>query len=102
MIYNATNDFIRLSETSGTIQNNSFIFDVEISDKPVPNSGIFLHPLNKCSFCDSVLFVRCVAGSSAELRVVPFTLDACAVAYGGDSSPSASFTNDDVQDIFNP
>ena len=59
MIYNATNDFIQLPVTSGTIQNNSYVYTVEISNQAVVNSGILLFPLNKFSFSDTTLYIRC-------------------------------------------
>ena len=45
MIYNVTNDFTQLAETAGTIQNNSYIYPVEVSDRAEADSGILLYPL---------------------------------------------------------
>lgn len=87
MIYNVQNDFIPIDVTAGTIQNNSYIYPVEISNQAVANSGVLLYPLNKVSFSgDTKLYMRCVDGGAwAEIRVVPFTLD-FGITQGGSSS----------------
>lgn len=105
MIYNVTSDFTKLSETSGTIQNTSRVYDIEISDKATPDTGIILFGLNKFSFSNQTIYVRCIGGS-AEIRVVPFTTDTTS---GGASSPTPADDNfaddNDVEnfydDIFN-
>ena len=102
MIYNVTDHFVQISETSGTIQNSSYIFDVEISHKAENDSGILLRPLNKYSFSDQTIFARCVDGA-AQIRVVPFIVDSGGVISSSDStSGSDSFNQHDVDDIFNP
>lgn len=102
MIYSATEDFIKITETSGTIQNSSFIFDVELSHKPEVDSGILLRPLNKFSFSDQTIYIRAIGGR-ADCRVIPFLVDAGA---GGSSTGSISgfdsFDQDDVDDMFKP
>lgn len=91
MIYNVTNNFIAINETAGTIQNSSYIYPVEISDKAEADSGILLFPLNKFTFSGTKLYMRCVDGGAfAQCRVVPFTLD-----FGGSTSTPA--TADDTQ-----
>lgn len=76
MIYNVTNEFTRLAETAGTIQNNSYIYPIEISNQAVADSGILLYPLNKFTFSGTQLYMRCTDGGAwAEIRVVPFLLD---------------------------
>ena len=62
MIYSVSEHFIKIDETSGTIQNTSYIFDVEVSHKPEIDSGILLRPLNKYSFSDQDIFLRCIDG----------------------------------------
>ena len=91
MIYNVTSDFTRINESSGTIQNDSYIYAVEVSDKAVVDSGILLYPLNKFSF-SGTRYMRCTdAGGWAEIRVVPFFVDGG--IFSGDTS-----TTDDTQD----
>ena len=107
MIYAVTSDFVKINETQGTIQNTSRVYDIEVSDKPEPNSGIILFGLNKFSF-SGTKYIRCIGGS-AQVRVVPFATDST-----GDNSSSSSssidgehFADDDemqkaIDDIFNP
>ena len=102
MRYFLSKDFTQIAQTSGTIQNTSHIFDVEVSHKPEVDSGILLRPLNKYSFSDQTVYLRCI-GSRADCRVIPFIVDAVA----GNSSASTvagfdDFTQDDVDDIFKP
>lgn len=103
MIYNVQNDFIKIGVTSGTIQNNSYINDVEISNSAVNGSGIILRPLNKFTFTDQTIYARCVSGGWAEIRVVPFVVDGGSVVVNGGSSAAsggASFNQDDFNFIF--
>ena len=88
MIYNVQSDFVPIDVTSGTIQNNSYVYPIEISNQAVANSGVLLYPLNKVSFSgDTKLYMRCVDGGAwAEIRVVPFTLDFGITQSGGSSS----------------
>ena len=87
MIYNVRSDFVPIDVTAGTIQNNSYVYPIEISNQAVANSGVLLYPLNKVSFsCNTKLYMRCVDGGAwAEIRVVPFTLD-FGIVQGGSSS----------------
>lgn len=80
MLYTLSSDFIKLNETSGTVQNSSSICTLEISETPTPDSGILIFPLQKHSFKDTQLFLRSIDGF-AQARVVPFELD----HKGGDS-----------------
>ena len=97
MIYNVTSDFTKLNETSGTIQNTSRVYDIEVSDKATPDSGIILFGLNQLSFNQTV-YVRCIGGS-AEIRVVPFTTDT--TSGGASSSTPADETFADDNDVEN-
>jgi len=101
MRYTVSTDFIPINETRGTIQNPSHIFSIEVSNQPVPNSGVLLFPLNKYTFTNEKLYVRCVDGS-AVINVVPFIVDAGVVSSGGSSSVDVDehFTDDDLHDIF--
>ena len=102
MIYSVANDFVKINETSGTIQNTSSIFSVEISDKAEIDSGLILPPLNKISFSDKTLYARCIdENMRAELRVVPFVVDmGVGSSSGGSSIGSDSFDQSDLDDIF--
>lgn len=99
MLYRVNSDFIKISETSGTIQNTSRVFDLEVSNQPEPNSGIILFGLNKFSFSNETIYLRCIDGV-ADVRVVPFVTDSSG---GGSSSTSGdNFTDDsDMENAFN-
>lgn len=106
MIYNVKNDFVQIDVTAGTIQNNSYVYPVEISNQTIANSGVLLYPLNKVSFSgDTKLYMRCVDGGAwAEIRVVPFTLDFGVAQGGGSSSTEISLdtqANNIIQDGWN-
>ena len=102
MRYIVTNEFTKISEIAGTIQNASNVYTVEVSDKAEAGSGILLYPLNRFSFSDTVLFVRCVdMGGRAEILVSPFTVDmGTGGSSGGDSSiPGNVATDEEINDI---
>ena len=104
MLYNVTDQFTKLAETAGTIQNVSNIFSVEVSDKAEPNSGFLLFPLNKISVASTQLYVRCVDGT-AEVRVVPFVDNSGSVASSGGASSAGNVATDEqiddlLDDIF--
>ena len=65
-------NFTKINETKGTIQNASKITTIEVSNAPVPGSGILLSPTSKFTFEIDGVYVRCVDGAGAEVRVVPF------------------------------
>ena len=112
MLYTVTNDFVKINETQGTIQNSSRVFDIEVSDKSEPNSGIILFGLNKFSF-SGTKYIRCIGGA-AQVRVVPFATDNGGSTSSVDDFDSQvdsilggeTFANDDdmqnaIDDIFN-
>lgn len=75
MLYNVTSEFAKVTETSGTIQNNSQCYPVEISDDAVPGNGFILYPLNHISFTGNV-YLRCIGGGGrARVNVVSFITD---------------------------
>lgn len=80
MIYNLTRSFTQIAETTGTIQNASSTTTVEMSTSNTPDTGILIFPLQKVSFSDKTIYLRCVDGESAGVRVIPFEL----VTEGGD------------------
>ena len=99
MIYNVTGEFTKLSETTGTIQNVSNVYPVEVSDKAEPNSGILLFPLNKFSFSDKSLFVRCTdADGHAQIRVTPFVVDSGGSS-GGESSAGNVASDEQINNL---
>lgn len=85
MHYLLSKDFTQIAETSGTIQNTSKIYSVEISDNTQAGSGLILPPLDKFSFANKTLYARCHEVAAVELRVVPFIATS-----GGSSSGSSS------------
>lgn len=76
MRYDITTEFTQLTETTGTVQNISCFNAVEVSDKAQADTGILLAPLQKFSFADQTLYVRCAAQGGATISVVPFELAA--------------------------
>ena len=74
MLYALTKDFIKINETTGTVQNSSKIRTLEMSDKNEVNTGIFIPPLRTYTFIDTEIYLRCVDGEG-EARVVPFLVD---------------------------
>lgn len=98
MLYNVTNAFTKLSETTGTIQNSSSS-SIEVSNKKTLGSGVIIKPGERLSFSNTTLYVR-GEGKDATVRVVPFILG----SGGGGSSYPASDPSDyqgDVDDIWN-
>lgn len=96
MRYVVTDQFTKLSETAGTIQNVGNIYSVEVSDKAEADSGILLYPLNQISFKSPIVFVRCTdSGGCAEIRVVSFVGGTIPVA---DTSTTVEKTEDELVD----
>lgn len=93
MRYEVTGEFVKISETTGTIQNMSNVYAVEVSNKSEADSGIILYPLNRISVTLSECYLRCVDGGNAEVRVVPFEVD---VTRGGGSSAAGTSNLTDV------
>ncbi len=83
MVYLLSNDFTKISETTGTVQNTSHIYTIEMAQSNVKDSGIFIYPLHQHSFNGTDIYLRCVDGAGAEARVVPFEVD---LKGGGGSS----------------
>lgn len=90
MRYTVTSEFFALPEQSGTVQNTSPIYTLEVSAFASRDSGILLYPLNKFSFSGTQLYLRCIEGGGrAEIRIVPFTLD-FGISQGGTSTATDS------------
>ena len=101
MRYVVSGDFTKISETAGTIQNVGNVYPVEVSDKAEPDSGILLYPLNKISFSDKTLYMRCTeVGGQAEIHVVPFTVDSVGgTSSGGISTVGNVATDEQIDDL---
>ena len=101
LIYNLTNTFTRLSESTGTIQNSGS-GSIEVSNQRTFGTGIILKPGEKFSFTNTTLYAR-AEGKNSIARVVPFLLGAGGVATvsggGGDSSVPSDYSGD-VEDIW--
>ena len=103
MRYLLTKEFTQINETTGTIQNASRIYSVEISDKAQAKSGFLLPPLNKISFANKTLYARCVEIEAVEICVVPFIVEAgIGASSSGSTSVFDTFDQSDVDDIFKP
>ena len=103
MLYTITNEFTRISETAGTIQNNSRIFDVEVSDRAVAGSGILLYPLNSFTFSGTTLYLRCRSADGwAAINVVPFFINSCFSVNSDSSSASGDIVEDTWNGIYIP
>lgn len=86
MIYSLSKDFTQIAETTGTIQNTSQIYTLEMSQSNVKDSGIFIYPLQSKSFSGKTIYLRCVDGAGAEARVIPFEVG----VGGGDTAVIAN------------
>lgn len=83
MKYIINDQFTKINETKGTIQNISSVFSVEVYNKAEADTGIILYPLNKFTFSGEDIYLRCAAGGWAEVRVIPFIVDAGGVISSG-------------------
>ena len=105
MLYNVTGEFVKVTETGGTIQNNSQAFTVEISDNTDEDSGYLLRPLNRVSFSGDI-YVRCTEGGGrAQVNVVSFITDSGGSSSGGSYVDDSSVAPDSdidnlIDDIF--
>ena len=82
MLYQLTNNFTRINESSGTVQNSS-IFTIEVSNKNEVDSGILLYPRQSYSFNNTTIYLRCIEGA-ATVRVVTFGVNS---GSGGGGNP---------------
>lgn len=74
MIYTVGKEFIKIKETSGTVQNSSSTYTIEMATEPVANSGICIYPAQTVSFHDKTIYLRCLDGASTKVRCVPFEI----------------------------
>lgn len=96
MFYQLTNNFQKLTEKSGTVQNSS-IFTVEISNEQEADSGILLYPRQYYSYSDETLYARCIEGS-VKIRVVPFIVSQGSGGSSGSGSSDSGSSSSDVPD----
>ena len=90
--------FIEITETSGTIQNDSAIV-VEITNTQEANSGIRLYPHESKSFDPLPKYARAVGGKGpAVLRVVTF-METVPDGDGGDVPEEDIATDQEVEDM---
>lgn len=75
MIYPVGKDFIKIAETSGTVQNSSSTYTIEMATEPTANSGICIYPTQAVSFREQTVYLRCLNGTT-KIRCVPFELGA--------------------------
>lgn len=78
--------FTKITEPKGTLQNISRTWTIEVSNTTAENSGVLLPPMCKIQFDGDSVYVRCVDGSGAEARVIPFEV----VVKGGDGGTDFS------------
>lgn len=99
LVYHVSKEFVRIEDVSGTIQNVSNVYTVEVSDRAVENSGVLIFPLNQLAFCGQ-LFMRCTDGF-AEVRVVPFGQGGGISAVTLDGETYNVATASDISDMLN-
>lgn len=75
MKYLLSKEFTQIAETTGTIQNSSHVGTIEMSTSDTPGSGVLIYPLQKVSFVNKTIYLRCVDGW-AQARVVNFVINA--------------------------
>ena len=99
MIYLLTSDFVRLNETTGTVQNGGNAA-VEISNTQTPGTGITLLRNEKFSYSNMILYARC-EGSHGSCRVVPFAMVGGSSSGGGSSGGGSTNFNDPIEEMWN-
>lgn len=73
MIYEISEEYDSIDESTGTLQNTSLIHTIEVANKPDADNGILLYPRQKIVFSELSLWVRCLDGT-AYVRVIPYKL----------------------------
>lgn len=97
MIYSVTDEFIKIAESSGWIQNNSSCYSIELSDSAQKNNGVLIYPLNRMPF-NGDAYIRCAEPNrNVEARVFPFSFGST----GGDSVISTELNIATEEDIDN-
>ena len=101
MRYTIGGDFIRINESSGTIQNTSQIYTLEVSTVATANSGLLVYPLKSFPFRGSPVYLRCVDRNGViDVNVAPFTFGTSGgISSSGDTSYQ-TFDEQDLNDIF--
>lgn len=85
MLYLLSKEFTKISTTTGTVQNASKICTLEMSNTNTPDSGILIYLLQKVSFVNKTIYLRCVDGW-AKARVVDFIINAGGIITSSSSS----------------
>lgn len=83
-----------VAEATGTIQNSSHVGTIEISTYNTPDSGILIYPLQKISFVNKTIYLRCVDGW-AQARVVDFVINAGGIITSSSSSDTQGGSSTD-------
>lgn len=87
MIYRVSTDFVKIAETSGTMQNTGSCYVIEVSDRAEKGSGFLLNPRQSITFSGNLYARRTGNDTRAvDLRVVPFLASQGAGGSGGSSS----------------
>lgn len=73
MRYTVTSNFIKISESAGTIQNTSQIYTLEVSASTTKDSGVLVFSHNTIEFKGSPVYIRCVEDNGfIDVRVLSF------------------------------
>lgn len=73
MRYTVTSNFIKISESAGTIQNTSQIYTLEVSASTTKDSGVLVFSHNTIEFKGSPVYIRCVEDDGfIDVRVFSF------------------------------
>ena len=97
MRYTVTDDFIKVNETTGIIQNTSQVYTLEVSTIETAGSGLLVYPLKSFSFRGFPVYMRCTDPKGViTVNVAPFTFG---TSGGGSSSADTSYQTFDQQDL---
>ena len=97
MRYTVTDDFIKVNETTGIIQNTSQVYTLEVSTIETAGSGLLVYPLKSFSFRGFPVYMRCTDPKGViAVNVAPFSF---ATSGGGSSSADTSYQTFDQQDL---
>lgn len=100
MIYRVSNEFVKINETSGTIQNTGSCYVIELSDRAEKGSGFLLNPRQSITFSGE-LFARRTGNDTraVDLRVVPFFATQGGAGGSGGISDEQVATDSDLNEL---